>query len=580
VLFQAQPKTADDNTTFERLKKKLLDLKIPESHIRIKTAGLNELKNEDLASPRCEVRYIITVNALKEGWDAPFAYILASLADKSSAVDVEQILGRVLRQPYVAPHAAPMLNMSYVLTASSKFLETLDKIVVGLNKAGFSARDYKVAEAAALAAPDPLATFVQAPLNFDAPAPTPAADDLADIDTSRIALLAPAPDEAAAAGSVAGPLVSPPVAAGSVQAIAEAALAQQAEFEKTVAASSAGGATPLPTVLQSLVKTYPIKEIFREQAAALVLPQFFWKKPAAALFDGGAGGQAVLLEKEYLLEGFPLGKADTDIKFDGVSAELYRVDLDETKQAATPTFTRIDGDAKERILAYILDPARKDSRVKNFTRRILDLIGNLYPIADKEIERYVKRILEDFTDEQFTDFANHEYTYTQKIKEKIGRLSEEYAYKKFRDFLDQDKAFMQPAYALPNQIAPGDTSKDITKSLYEQEGKINGFEERVINEIANLPNIAFWTRNLERGRGFRINGFLNHYPDFIIQTKSGKTLVVETKGDHLDAEQKIRLGATWAQKAGNAFRYFMVYERRVVDGAYKLDDFLNILREI
>lgn len=580
VLFQAQPKTADDNTTFELLKQKLLDLKIPASHIRIKTAGLNELKNEDLASPKCEVRYIITVNALKEGWDAPFAYILASLADKSSAVDVEQILGRVLRQPYVAPHVAPMLNMSYVLTASSKFLETLDKIVIGLNKAGFSARDYKVADAATLApAPDPLATFVQAPLIFDAPAPTAAADDLADIDVSRIAPLAPATDEAAAAVSVADPLTSLPAAVGSVQAIAEAALAQQAEFEKTVAASTAGGATPLPTVLQSLVKTYPIKEIFREQAAALVLPQFFWKKPAASLFDSGASSQAVLLEKEYLLEGFPLGKENTDIKFDGVSAELYRVDLDETKKEATPTFTRIDGDAKERIMAFILDPSRKDSRVKNFTRRILDLIGNLYPIADKEIERYVKRILEDFTDEQFTDFANHEYTYTKKIKDKIQQLSENYAYKKFRDFLDQDKAFIQPAYCFPTQIAPGETSKDITKSLYEKEGKINGFEERVINEIANLPNIAFWTRNPER-KGFRINGFLNHYPDFIIQTKSGKTLVVETKGDHLDAEQKIKLGATWAQKAGNAFRFFMVYERRVVDGAYKLDDFLNILKDI
>ncbi|UOR00227.1 DEAD/DEAH box helicase family protein (plasmid) [Hymenobacter sp. 5317J-9] len=575
VLFQAQPKIADDNTTFEQLKKKLLDLKIPESHIRIKTAGLNELKNEDLASPKCEVRYIITVNALKEGWDAPFAYILASLADKSSAVDVEQILGRVLRQPYVAPHAAPMLNMSYVLTASSKFMETLDKIVVGLNKAGFSARDYKVADPATLAPqPDPLTSFVQAPLNFDAP--SAAADDLADIDTSRIAPLATASDEATAAVSVADPLA----ATGSVQAIAEAALAQQAEFEKNVAASTAGGAPPLPTVLQSLVKTYPIKEIFREQAAALVLPQFFWKKPAASLFDSGEGSQAVLLEKEYLLEGFPLGKADTNIKFDGVSAELYKVDLDETKKEATPSFARIDGDAKERIMAFILDPSRKDSRVKNFTRRILDLIGNLYPIADKEIERYVKRILEDFTDEQFTDFANHEYTYTSKIKDKIKLLSEDYAYKQFRNFLDQDKAFIQPAYAFPTQIAPGDTSKDITKSLYEQEGKINGFEEKVINEIANLPNIAFWTRNLERGKGFRINGFLNHYPDFIIQTKSGKTLVVETKGDHLDAEQKIKLGATWAQKAGNAFRYFMVYERRVVDGAYKLDDFLNTVREI
>ena len=581
VLFQAQPKTADDNTTFELLKKKLLDLKIPESHIRIKTAGLNELKNEDLASPKCEVRYIITVNALKEGWDAPFAYILASLADKSSAVDVEQILGRVLRQPYVAPHAAPMLNMSYVLTASSKFMETLAKIVVGLNKAGFSARDYKVADAATLApAPDPLATFVQAPLIFEAPTATLAADDLTDIDTSRIAPLGPATDEAAAAAAVADPLACLPTAVGSVQAIAEAALAQQAEFEEIVATSTAGGATPMPTVLQSLVKTYPIKELFREQAAALVLPQFYWKKPAATLFDTGEGGQAVLLEKEYLLEGFPLGKADTNIKFDGVSAELYKVDLDETKKEATPSFARIDGDAKERIMAFILDPSRKDSRVKNFTRRILDLIGNLYPIADKEIERYVKRILEDFTDEQFTDFANHEYTYTGKIKDKIKLLSEEYAYKQFRNFLDQDKAFMQPAYVFPTQISPGDTSKDIIKSLYEQEGKINGFEEKVINEIANLPNVAFWTRNPERGKGFRINGFLNHYPDFIIQTKSGKTLVVETKGDHLDAEQKIKLGATWAQKAGNAFRYFMVYERRVVDGAYKLDDFLNTLREI
>ncbi|RYE02782.1 MAG: hypothetical protein EOP44_06880, partial [Sphingobacteriaceae bacterium] len=81
-------------------------------------------------------------------------------------------------------------------------------------------------------------------------------------------------------------------------------------------------------------------------------------------------------------------------------------------------------------------------------------------------------------------------------------------------------------------------------------------------------------------RGFKINGFINHYPDFIIQTKSGKTLILENKGDHLDAEQKIRLGSLWANKAGNNYRYFMVYERRTVDGAYKLDEFLNLIREI
>ena len=49
----------------------------------------------DLLSPDCPIRYIITVNALKEGWDCPFAYILASLANKTSQVDVE-LLGGVL----------------------------------------------------------------------------------------------------------------------------------------------------------------------------------------------------------------------------------------------------------------------------------------------------------------------------------------------------------------------------------------------------------------------------------------------------------------------------------------------------
>ncbi len=154
-----------------------------------------------------------------------------------------------------------------------------------------------------------------------------------------------------------------------------------------------------------------------------------------------------------------------------------------------------------------------------------------------------------------------------------------FAEKKFRELLDTDKVVAKPSFALPPYITPGETAKDITKSLYEKEGSMNGFEERVINEIGNMDSIAFWTRNIEK-KGFKINGFINHYPDFIISTKSGKILLVETKGDHLDAEQKIRLGRVWASKAGNNFRYFMVYERRQVDGAYNLEDFLKIIRDI
>ena len=72
-----------------------MDADIPAEQIAIRTADVNELKNTDLMSPSCPIRYIITVNALKEGWDCPYAYILASLANKTSQVDVEQILGRM-----------------------------------------------------------------------------------------------------------------------------------------------------------------------------------------------------------------------------------------------------------------------------------------------------------------------------------------------------------------------------------------------------------------------------------------------------------------------------------------------------
>lgn len=572
VLFQAQPKNGKDfsnseeeKSNVQRLKEKLIELKIPEGQIKIKTANINEIKGLDLLSRDCEVRYIITINALKEGWDCPFAYVLASLADKSSAVDVEQILGRVLRQPYVMKHNFPLLNLSYVLTASAKFMDTLQNIVKGLNRAGFSDKDYKLAESVVVAdipkVDNPLEQLTMFNPIVATESTTKETEDItADIDLSRIS----APAESVLPTS-------------TVIEIEKTAIQQNDEFEKTVAQMDATDTFVLPTEIQQLVKTYNMKEVFSEQARLVNLPQFYFKVPGNDLF--GLTENELPLEKENLLEGFALSKADTNIIFDSIASELYKVDLDETKKEHTPTFVRLDGSVKASVMSYILDPSKKGSRVKNFTRRIMDIIGNMYPIPDKEIEKYVNRILEDFSDEQFADLADKEYSYTDKIKQKIRLLSDIFAEKKFRDFLDTDKVYIKPAFLLPQSISPTLIAKDITKSLYEKEGSMNGFEERVINEIGNMSNIAFWTRNIEK-RGFRINGFVNHYPDFIIYTKSGKTVVLETKGDHLDAEQKIRLGNLWANKAGNNYRYFMVYEKRNVAGAYNLEEFLNIIREI
>ncbi len=570
VLFQVQPKNGKDfrnadeeKSNVERLKEKLIELQIPADQIKIKTANVNEIKGEELMSRDCPIRFIITINALKEGWDCPFAYILASLSDKSSAIDVEQILGRVLRQPYVMKHSFPLLNMCYVLTASAKFLDTLDNIVKGLNKAGFSDKDYRIAESTVsdtTAPAQPLEQLINFPVAEVKPEDKTDEDITSDIDISRIVI----PTE-----------VSQPTSA--ITSIEQKAIDENNALEKTVAEIDNNNLKLMPTPIQSQVKSYKIKDVFKEQASQICLPQFYYKVPANDLF--GIREDEHHLEKEDLLSGFALGKADTNIAFESIKSDLYKVDLDDTRSEHTPTFVRIEGLVKESIMVYLLDPTRKHSRVKNFSKRFMDMIGNMYPISDREIEKYISRILEDVTDEQFNDIANHEYSFINKIKDKIIALSEQYAEQKFREFLDTDKVFIKPSFTFPQSINTTLTAKDITKSLYEREGNMNGFEEKVINDISNMSNILFWTRNFVN-KGFRINGFINHYPDFIIQTKSGKTIVLETKGDHLDAESKIKLGNVWANKAGNNYRYFMVYEKREVENAYKLDTFLDVISKI
>ena len=71
VLFQAEPKGKEEATTFEKIREKLIAYDIPAEQIAIRTADVNELKSTELMSEDCPIRYIITVNALSEGWDCP-----------------------------------------------------------------------------------------------------------------------------------------------------------------------------------------------------------------------------------------------------------------------------------------------------------------------------------------------------------------------------------------------------------------------------------------------------------------------------------------------------------------------------
>jgi len=572
VLFQAQPRIGDNNTTYEKIKEKLVELKIPAEQIKIKTADLNELKGIDLMSRDCPVRYIITVNALKEGWDCPFAYVLASLADKSSAVDVEQILGRVLRMPHVQQHGHDLLNLSYVFTASSRFMDTIQSVVRALNRAGFSDNDYRTFDAAAPAEETkPFNGQAMFDLAGTLIGPTVAE---AEIDTSAVS------HEWSAAATAAVIDASTPIAesVAFVEAVKAQAVAQNKEFE---AKAEAAADSIVPVELEDKMNKHKLKEIFRDDALALKLPQFFIRVQTGGWFDDDNALQ--LFERDELLKDFKLSQADGNISFEDVAAEMYRVDLEQLgDHNYAPKPFKIDAAGRARFNSIILTGSR-ESQVMNVTARLAQLIGNLYPITDPEVKKYVERIVETMSPEQIRDCLERDVAYVRKIKQKITTLANVHATKQFNDLLDIDKIVVQPHFGFPSIIAPSSNAPALPKSLYGTEAAMGGFEGRVINDIANLDSIQWWHRNLSRGKGFRINGFLNHYPDFILKMKSGKIVVLETKGDdrdNTDSELKLRLGKLWESKSGGSFKYMMVFDNNPVDGAERLSDALKKLGQL
>jgi type III restriction enzyme len=609
VLFQAEPKNKDDTTTFEKVREILLDLNIPREHIAIKTASVNELKKDvNLLDRSCPIRYIITVNALKEGWDCPFAYVLATLANKSSVVDVTQILGRVLRMPYTRKHSVELLNLSYVFTASSQFQSTLNQVVAGLNKAGFSKRDYREVDLSSLPHEEdstPSATQQELTL-ANKPEDEKPADTSTDTSDGGEGLevekskLNPDWEQQAVqqAATVAATLgagdnqVSPDTSTASdstgVEAIKAEALAQAQQFAQQANASTGDSC---PDELKVHMNEHKMKPMFEQSAQAFQLPQFFIKLPS----DGGffdTGDEWHKLSKENLLSNFVLANLDATVNFTAIEADVYAVDAEEIgKGESAPAFKAVKKAEKERLNS-IIKSQPPSGQVTSIVGRLFSLLGKnaFYPVEDNDVRHYLTRIVQAMSQEQRADCLERDYAYVKLIKDKIHALANEYAAKEFGNWLTTQKVKLRPSFTLPATIAPSENAPAISKSLYVTEASINTLEARVIRGVADLENIVWWHRNLERGKGFVINGFLNHYPDFVVLTDKKNIVIVETKGDdrdNSDSKDKLKLGKIWEAQAnqlshetGYRYHYMMVFDTNRIDGAYSTGEVLKLIEAL
>ena len=576
VLFQAQPRTNDDSTTYDKIKHTLIDMGIPESEIAIKTADRDELKNIDLSSKDCSIRYIITVNALKEGWDCPFAYILATVANRTSSIDVEQILGRILRLPNTRKNEREVLNLSYVITSSNAFYATLDKVVEGLNAAGFTSKDYRIDDYVEQDTEFSVeqAGNIQTELKLDNDVTDDTNNVSDEIDPLNIDFVR----------EQISPFVNNDNMESQSQSEVNDVVTDMLDHAKTQNElywqdfEETEEYLPVPPEVGNKMKHYKVNQLYANEAGQLEIPQFMIET-GKSLFSEH---EHQVLTKENLYAGFSLLDKDTVIDFNSIDSEIARIDIDDSD--AMPKAWKLQGFDSQNVKQWF-DEQPSDRKVRLCKDMIIKKLSKNNAISDRDLEAYVDRIMQNLTEDQLTDMEQTPGIYVLKINKKVNSLLNEYAKKMFYEWVEQDKISCQPSYKLPKEISPKETIASIPKSLYNEEEKFDTeYERKVVMELSSLNNIKWWHRNMAR-KGFAINGAVNAYPDLMVRTESGKLLLVETKGDQLEnseSREKAETGAKWAEMAGRMYKYYMVFETKNpgYNGAYSYEEFMRIVKEL
>jgi type III restriction enzyme len=143
MLIQVERTGADQRESShihaEDVREWLLKMGFDEAEIAIKTAQQNDLnnpENQDLLLPTNRVRAIVTKQALQEGWDCPFAYVLCGLAASSNLKAMTQLVGRILRQPGAVKTGVAALDECHVITHHAGTADVVKAIKEGLERDG------------------------------------------------------------------------------------------------------------------------------------------------------------------------------------------------------------------------------------------------------------------------------------------------------------------------------------------------------------------------------------------------------------------------------------------------------------
>ena len=575
VLIQSEPRRAGlDTLDFERVRQELMkNHNIPEAEIVVATSEEKGLEKIDadyplgISDPACPVKFVITQRALAEGWDCPFAYVLVSMASLHSATAVEQLLGRVLRQPGATHRAAKELNQSYALVVARSFAETAaalrDRLVQG---AGFERKDVNEFVVAArqeqqkfdleglgdrVVVRPVVVTLHEKPDLKAVPKDIRAtlADKVGfDKKTSTLTIHAPLTlDETEALVQ----LVSTPLAKAAIEAAAEESRTTAIEFFRTPAEE---GKTLL--VPQLALRVQGVLQLF-DDPEVLDYP---WE---LSLFD------ARPTPENLVALGAALKVAESGvIDVDDASGKMFQDFLPGLQRDLGLAYTPEHWDTARLakwLCGNLPEPSLTHASKLAFVAGWLsDLLAQPnFDLARANLQKFLLRNLLDARIRELRrDAVNRAYQqalFGDNAAEAVS-VSSQFTYD-----------FRPEAYA-PSRDYDGRFGEHrFRKHFYSRMGDFDSKEEfecAVELDIqAQKGRLQFWVRNLARREGasyFLQKATGRFYPDFICKRNDDTFLIVEYKGGNgwTDAADDRLIGGLWANMSGGTCQFVMLKNRQ------------------
>ena len=551
MLLQAERQQKDnpDAMTIDRVRAALIEqFDVPAAQIARSATGVDELSDADPAT----LRFVITADKLREGWDWPAAYVLMSFRGSSTQMALEQILGRVLRMPQVQRKQQEALNCAYAFAVSNNLAEVAATLRDGLVQAGFERQDAKdLVRGTALSNGN---------------------DDLLRAQAS-VSVPLPAQD---------GCLVLPD--------FSQLPEATRKRIENKLELSPETGSLTLRGEW-SAKEQKALKEAFREPAAVAALEQAFThlQSPAAAppktpselgqtfelpLLAWSQGDLLCDLGNAPALEG-TLALADVDFALDNAAfpreletlqrarlrlGDAEKLKLDPLEQLDvqlglfgvrdTASLEDLQWTLEQRLSAPDLDPEDLAAWLSGALRHLLEVRG--FSCSELVYQR-VKLI--------------------DVLAQRIAHARRHGQHQRFLNLLG-DESRMSADARLQCVFKSGRYAWDwqyngfvtLPRHFFPQIGNLQsqGEEFECADFIANrLDGVRDWVRNIERKPGaFSLpTSHQRFYPDFLVRMTDGRMLVVEYKGAHLydnpEQVEKRRIGQLWARRAGERFRFVM-----------------------